>query len=81
MKLQHDFWYTQGENWEQTLFGRGTTNGIQLILDRFELLRNKVLEKNKKKEEPDLGSREDILARLQVGSESELEIPESEKDK
>ena len=76
MKLQHDFWFTQSDGWDQTLFGRGTTNGIQLIVDRFELLKNKHLENTKPIEEPELGSREDILAKLQVRSD----IPSEETE-
>lgn len=72
MKLQHDFWFTNSNSWEQTMFGRGTSNGIQLILDRFQLLKDKHLQKTTKVEEPPIGSREDILARLQVEGSSNL---------
>ena len=68
MKLQHDYWFTQADGENQMYFGRGTTNGIQLLLDRFKLLRDAHIQGNKKEEEPPLGSREEILAKLQVGS-------------
>ena len=68
VKLQHDYWFTQAEGESQMMFGRGTSNGIQLMLDRFEKLKNIYIDKTKIEEKPEIGSREDILASLQVRS-------------
>ncbi len=79
MKLQHDFWFTQASDHEQTMFGRGTFNGVDLFLERFKLLRDKHLERTKKPVEEPLGSREDILARLQVDRSDQPEVQEEQK--
>lgn len=73
MKLQHDYWFTQADGENQMYFGRGTMNGIQLLLQRFEKLKDTHLENIKPKEEPPLGSRESILAKLQVGSDDPID--------
>lgn len=73
IKMQHDWWFTNAENWDQTMFGRGTSNGIQLILDRIKELKDLHIQKLKKEEEPKAGSRESILARLQVGSDEPID--------
>lgn len=72
MKLQHDYWFTQSNNWEQTMFGRGTTNGIQLLLDRFTKLKHEYTARTTKTTEPSMGSREDILKKLQVEGSNDL---------
>lgn len=65
IKLQHDFWFTSADGENQMMFGRGTTNGIQLLLDRLELLKNKHIERITPEKEPEIGSTEDILAKVQ----------------
>ena len=72
MKLQHDYWFTSSENWEQTMFGRGTTNGIQLMLDRFSKLSNEYTARTTKEKEPPIGSHDDILKKLQVEGSDDL---------
>lgn len=74
MKLQHDYWFTHADGENQMYFGRGTTNGIQLLLDRFKLLKDTHLQNIKKEEELPLGSREEILARLQGSNEPVNEV-------
>lgn len=72
MKLQHDWWFTNSDSWEQTMFGRGTINGIQLLLDRFGKLKNDYTERTKKEPEPSIGSRDDLLKKLQVEGSDDL---------
>ena len=74
IKLQHDYWFRQADGESQMYFGRGTSNGIQLTLDRFAKLKDTYLEKTKKEEKAPIGSREDILASLQVGVEEPVDI-------
>ena len=71
MKLQHDWWFTNADGENQMYFGRGTTNGIQLLLERFKLLRDAHIQGNKKEEEPPIGSREEILERLKPQENNE----------
>ena|SRR3990167_5661073 len=42
--LQSLYVSSQVENWERSLVGRGTINGIGLVLDRFETLHSRHLE-------------------------------------
>ena len=79
MKLQHDWWFTNSENFEQTMFGRGTTNGIQLLLDRFTKLKDEYTARTITQPEPSMGSREDILKKLQVEGSNDLAKEMTEK--
>lgn len=51
LALQANFIASESEDWEQTLMGRGTINGIGLFEDRFALLNSRHLENIKRPEE------------------------------